>query len=286
MVYPDGLAAVEHPPTDTDGRASGPPVLFVHGSLDRGDSFRRAIRRLGDLWALTYDRRGYQRSRENHRAVHLAGHVADLLALAREAAERRSSEQVVAVGHSFGGDVVLGAALADPGLFGAVAVYEPPMPWLGLRRDGAHRRPLAEDPSVEVERFFRQMVGEASWERLTARGRAERLADGPALVADLGDLRSGTPFDVTGLSVPAVFGRGGSHSREHHRTTVGWLTQHVAGARLFEIPGAGHGAHLSHPDHFAAMTRVALHLAKGPADGPLPMGPGNATNAGGVQPSG
>jgi pimeloyl-ACP methyl ester carboxylesterase len=174
---------------------------------------------------------------------------------------------VVAIGHSLGGNVVVGAALASPRAFDSIGAYEPPMPWLGFRRQGGRPWPaLADDPSAEAERFFSRMVGEGSWSRLTERGRAERRADGPALVADLRSMRGeGPPFDVTALDVPSVFGRGGPASAEHHRHAIEWLGAHVPGALVHEIANAQHGAHLSHPDHFAMMARLVVERAGEPS---------------------
>ena len=107
-------------------------VVFVHGSLDRGESFRRVMRRLPELAIVAYDRRGYQGSRRGG-VVDLGGHIEDLLSIAEAAAS--GGGPVVAVGHSLGGDVVMGAALAAPRAFRAVGAYEPPMPWLGFRRN-------------------------------------------------------------------------------------------------------------------------------------------------------
>jgi len=260
MTYPAALHVMSRP-----GAASGAAtVVFVHGSLDRGDSFRRVMRRLPEHTTLAYDRRGYQGSRGGG-VVDLGGHISDLLSIAEEA--RSGAEgPVVAVGHSLGGDVVIGAALAAPGAFDAVGAYEPPMPWLGFRRDesGAARPwpPLSDDPGEEAERFFSRMVSPAAWSRLTAEGRAERRLDGPALIADLRSFRrEAPPFDVTALSVPAVFGMGGPTSAHHHRRSVQWLGGHVPGAVVYEIAGAQHGAHLSHPDHFAALARLVVQRA-------------------------
>ncbi len=108
---------------------------MVHGSLDRGESFRRVMRRLPDLTVVAYDRRGYQGSLAAG-VVGLDGHVADLLAILSEV-RSRGAGPVVAVGHSVGGDVVLGAALAEPRACDAVGAFEPPMPWLGFRRPQA-----------------------------------------------------------------------------------------------------------------------------------------------------
>jgi len=241
-------------------------VVFVHGSLDRGAGFGRVVRRLPDVGVVTYDRRGYQGSRREASPPDLRGHADDLLTLV--AAISDGTSPIVAVGHSLGGDVVIAAALTDPNRFASIAAYEPPMPWLGLRRPQANRRTDVErwsDPAREVELFFRRMVGDAAWERLSEAGRAERLADGPALVADLRQLHGPAPFDVTALRVPALFGRGGPASSPHHRDTVAWLVEHVDRARLFEIEAAGHGAHLSHPDAFAAMVEAAVQMAVPPS---------------------
>ena len=263
MGYPAGLHILERAGPEPGAAA----VVFVHGSLDRGESFRRAMRRLPDLTVVAYDRRGYQGSRDAG-VVGLGGHIADLVAILAEVRSRGASS-VVAIGHSVGGDVVLGAALAAPGATGSVGAFEPPMPWLGFRRRPPDRSaapgaaPLAEDPGDEVERFFCRVVSPSAWERLSDAGKAARRADGPALVADLLSVRGNPPFNVMDLTVPALFGVGGTASAAHHRDTVAWLGSHVPGATIYEIPAAQHGAHLSHPDGFVGFTRRVVERATG-----------------------
>ena len=260
MGYPAGLHIIERP-----GTAPGAPTLvLVHGALDRAESFARVMRRLPEFAVVAYDRRGYQGSR-GAGVVGLEGHISDLVAIL---ASLRSggAVSVSAVGHSLGGDVVIGAALANPELCGSVGAFEPPMPW--LRVDGADgagaaepsggRPPMAGQPGDEAARFFRRMVSPAAWDRLPQAARAARRADGPALVADLASVRGGAPFDVLDLTVPAVFGRGGMASDRRHRARVAWLGAHVPGAVVHDIAGAGHGAHLSHPDHFAEFARRVM----------------------------
>jgi pimeloyl-ACP methyl ester carboxylesterase len=261
MTYP---AALHFTPRPTAEPGAG-TVVFVHGSLDRGDSFRLAMRRLPEFSGLAYDRRGYQGSREGG-VVDLGGHVDDLLAIA-ETARAETGGPVVAIGHSLGGNVVVAAALASPRAFDAIGAYEPPMPWLGFRRRGGIPwPPLADDPGEEAERFFNRMVGAGAWDRLTEEGRAQRRADGPALEADMRSMRGeGPPFDVGALDVPSVFGRGGPASAAHHRRTVEWLGTNVPGTVVYEIANAQHGAHLSHPDHFAALARLVMERARSPA---------------------
>ncbi len=261
MGYPAGLNVLERAGT-TPG---APAVVLVHGSLDRGDSFGRTMRRLPDLTMVAYDRRGYQGSRAAG-VVGLSGHIADLLDILAEVRARGAS-RVVAVGHSVGGDVVLGAALAEPTTLDALGAFEPPMPWIGFRRAPSDTEPrqgsadearASRDPGDEAERFFRRMVSAAAWERLSEAGREGRRADGPALVADFMSLRGESPFDVRKLAVPAVFGMGGPNTALHHRDAVSWLGAHVPGATIYEIRSAQHGAHLSHPDNFAGFIRAVL----------------------------
>jgi pimeloyl-ACP methyl ester carboxylesterase len=252
-----------------DGPASsGLLVVLVHGSLDRSTSFARVLRRLGDLHTVVYDRRGYHRSR-GALPLHttLDGHVDDLLAVI-------DGRPAVVVGHSYGGLVALGTALRPEGRrsVAGVAAYEPPMPWLPLwprRPEARPARTGSGDPpdgAAEAERFFRRMVGDTAWDRLPEEGRAARRADGPALAAELRAIRmTEAPFDVTALGVPAVFARG-ERSADRHRRSVAWLVDQTPGAELAEFPGAGHGAHLTHPDAFADLARRVLARAEHQAD--------------------
>jgi len=258
MSYPSGLHIIDRP-ADRDG---APTLVLVHGSLDRAESFRRVMRRLPDVRIVAYDRRGYQDSRAAG-MVDMGGHMTDLLDIVSEV-RSHGAERVSVIGHSLGGDVVVGAAIAEPRAFTSIGAFEPPMPWLGFRRpleDNSQPRtwtPLADDPGDEAEHFFGRMVSKGSWERLTDEGRASRRADGPALVADLTGMRGPAPFDVMALTVPCIFGMGGAGSQPHHRAGVEWLGTHVPGATYFEIEGSQHGAHLSHPDKFAVYARMVL----------------------------
>lgn len=272
MDQPHSLSVTEHVPDDPS--SAGPLLVLVHGSLDRAGSFARVLRRLRDLHTLAYDRRGYHRSR-HLLPVHatLGGHVDDLLAVIDD-------RPAVVIGHSYGGIIALDAALrpGGPGPILAIASYEPPLPWLASRSPrpaasgpGVDRRGPGEteDPAERAERFFRRMVGDSAWERLSDAAKSDRRADGAALAAEMDAIRvSEPPFDVAALTVPATYGRGGN-SLPHHRQAVDWLVAHTPGARLVEIAGAGHGAHLTHPDAFAAMARETLACADaGPGVGP------------------
>ena len=241
-----GLHVVEHHPEP--GAASLPTVVLVHGSLDRGATFARSVRRLADLHVVTYDRRGYHHSRPMGVARTLGEHVSDLVSVVGDG-------PAVVVGHSYGGDVAIGAAIEAPGAIRAVGAYEPPLPWLDWWPRRSASNIANEDPAAFAESFFRRVAGDAGWDRLTEQTRAARQADGPALVAELADLRRpGPPFDLAALGVPLVLGRGGA-SVWHHRRAIDALVELVPGSEVIEIPGSAHGAPLSHPDAFAAFVR-------------------------------
>jgi pimeloyl-ACP methyl ester carboxylesterase len=243
----EGLHLIEHRPL----RPGAPLVVLVHGSLDRAASFSRVGRRLRDLDVVVYDRRGYHRSRSAApRAAGFDDHVADLLAVI---GDRRAA----VVGHSLGGDVALAAAIAAPQAITAVGAYEPPLPWMAWwpRRN---RTIDTDDPAGFAEAFFRRVVGDQAWERLPERTRAERRAEGPTLLAEISALRmDAAPFDLAALAVPLVVGRG-ERSLAHHRRAIDALVELRPDAEVVEISGAAHGAHLSHPDAFAAFVRQTV----------------------------
>ncbi|HEY1635311.1 MAG TPA: alpha/beta hydrolase [Acidimicrobiales bacterium] len=229
-------------------------VVLIHGSMDRGPSFSRVVSRLSDLWVLTYDRRGYHRSRQAVPLAHtLDEHVDDLFAVL-------AGRHAVAAGHSYGGAMALTAAWRRPEQIRAVVAYEPPAPWLPWwpTRSAGGSAAGARGPEDAAESFMRRMIGDARWERLPERTRARRRDEGHALIAEMASMRDGgAPFDPTGVSVPTVIARG-ELSLPHHRRGVEVLADLVPGAELVEVEGAGHGAHLTHPDAFAAIVRRAL----------------------------
>ena len=184
-------------------------------------------------------------------------HVADLVAVVGDG-------PAVVVGHSYGGDVALGAAIEAPHVIGAVGAYEPPLPWCEWWPRRSASSIADEDPATFAEGFFRRVVGDAGWDRLTDQARADRRADGPALVAELADIRRhGAPFDLAALRVPA-----GARTRRRLGPAPPAGHRRAGRARprrprSIEIPGSAHGAPLSHPDAFAAFVRRVVERAMG-----------------------
>lgn len=223
-------------------------IICIHGGLDRGGSFARLARRTDRFDLVAYDRRGYQGSR-SLQPLSLALHIQDLLAIMASESQRGP---VVLLGHSFGGVVALGAAIEEPSLTQLALVYETPLPWI-LKREST-RPPLTDDPDVEVERFFRRMVSNSAWERLSDHEKRSRQLDGPALLSDLKGLHGGrVPYDVAHLKVPTIYIYGDGIIRDYYNSLCLELSSASANIRCRELENAGHGAHLSRPDQLAAV---------------------------------
>jgi pimeloyl-ACP methyl ester carboxylesterase len=223
-------------------------LICVHGGLDRGGSFARLARRIEYFDVVAYDRRGYQGSRALA-PLDLEHHIDDLVALARREAAKGP---VILFGHSFGGVVTLGAALREPSLVDFVSVYEAPLPWVLYRESS--RPHLSEDAGDEAERFFRRMVSNGAWERLSEMEKNSRRLDGPALLSDLGLLRSGSkPFDLSQLSTPTLYAHGDALFVEYYRALCRDLEVLSPFISSYELANAPHGAHLANPDQLAAL---------------------------------
>jgi pimeloyl-ACP methyl ester carboxylesterase len=239
------------------GPEDAPLVALVHGSMDRSTSFAKIVRRLRDEFRMiSYDRRGYGRSVAVGGPFTMAQQVGDLLSV-------MADRVGVVVGHSYGGDLALAAAEVRPDLVCGVGVFEPPMPWTDWwpTTSGGYsvvaQSRANEDPAAIAERFMRRMLGDERWERLPASTRAERLAEGPALTGEIVDLQAHAAFDPGAITVPVVVARG-ANGADHHRQSVEHLFSTLADPAMMTIEEAGHGAHNSHPDEFAAFVRLVV----------------------------
>ncbi|MHB1486021.1 MAG: alpha/beta fold hydrolase [Acidimicrobiales bacterium] len=260
--------------------ARGAWVVLIHGSMDRSRSFSAVRQELQDVDVVTYDRRGYHRSRSAlPLAKSIADQVEDLISVLTQArgvasgadqardmaynagqAGGADRSAVVLVGHSFGADVALAAAQAHPDQFQAVVAYEPPMPWAPWWPATSMGRMALEAASAEdgAEQFMRDSIGDRRWDGLSPETRRLRRAEGPALLAEMRSIRQGRPaFQPDLVKVPVVLGCG-TASQDRHQHASRELAGALPDAQLVEIPGAGHGAHLSHPAEFVGLVRAAL----------------------------
>lgn len=197
---------------------------------------------------IAYDRRGYQQSR-NRQPLSLDGHAEDLRAVVDAVA---SDMPTLVFGHSYGGVVALRSAETGAS-FDALVTYEPPLPWLGPRTGSFGE--LDPDPEAEAEAFFRRMVSNSAWDRMSTAEQASRRSDGPALHNDLSTIRSDTAaLNWTTVTTPWTYGHGDAADRvEYYESIATRLRRDVPAITTTKVAHAGHGAHLSNPE---AMVRL------------------------------
>ena len=239
------------------GDETSPSAAVVHGSMDRSAGLLRLSRRLDATHrVLRYDRRGYGRSVDVGPPWTVEANVADLEGLLAST----TSAPTVVIGHSFGGNVALALASRRPDLVSAVVVYETPLSWLDWwPSDSAGAAAMAsENAGDAAEAFMRRLVGDAIWERLPASKRAERRAEGAAMVGELADLRRQAAWSGTDIDMP-VLALCGEHARPHHRTAMEHLSSMIPQCRFGVVPGAGHAGPHTHAD--AVATAMAPFLA-------------------------
>ncbi|HUY30015.1 MAG TPA: alpha/beta fold hydrolase [Acidimicrobiales bacterium] len=261
-----------HVETSEHADHAAPAVVLVHGVLDSGRSFSRLRRVLaGRHPTVAYDRRGYQRSRVAGAACGLlADHVDDLLWILEEHAPAIAAHaspcgarRAVVLGHSYGGVVALTAASRRPDLVGAVVAYEPPLSWLPFwsapAGAGAPVPPAPETgeaPAAFAERFTRSMLGDERYARLAPATRAGIALDGAAAAGEIAELPTAAAFDASAIDVTVVAARG-SDAAVRHVLGAEWLAGAVRGATLAVVAGAGHGAHITHPNELAVLVEEA-----------------------------
>ncbi len=236
-------------------------IVLVHGAPDRSAAFRNVITHLGDRHVVTYDRRGYGRSRATTPARGMIDHAQDLLQVM--ATCRRPP---VVVAHSFGSNPTMLAATLRPGAFAALGLWEPPIPWVEWwpERTKTYNAEIASsgEPADAVETMYRRLLGDEEWDRLPSAVRAQRRAEGAAFQADMASALD-APFAFEDVAVPAVVGYGTGTSEEH-AYGARWLAERLPHASLSSIPGAGHFAPRTHPEEFAAFVRsVAASVVPG-----------------------
>jgi pimeloyl-ACP methyl ester carboxylesterase len=227
-----------------------PTVVFVHGSMDRGASFKKAVNYLGHYSTLIYDRRGYGKSRGLDPAVSdgVAGNVKDLKQLTNNLGD------FILVGHSFGGVIALTFAQDAPVNLKALLVYEPPLSFMPWWHDSDAPTMFSETgtPEMRVDIFMTRMLKER-WINASDRAKAKRFSEAPALVADLSRLRyEPPPFDPANIQLPVLLARGSESHARHHRA-ASWLLKGLVNAKEVVVAGAGHTLHSSDPQKFAGL---------------------------------
>jgi pimeloyl-ACP methyl ester carboxylesterase len=215
--------------------AERPIVVLVHGTRDRSESFDAVVQLLPEMDIVRYDRRGWGDEPWDGSAPTIDDHADDLLAVIGD-------EPVVVVGHSWGGNVVLAAAIHHPETVRTVGIFETSMPWAPWWPAG-HKDHIA----ATVERVRQKTEG-------TPRQRQER-----ALFASEASQALSMPYDLNRLEAPCVAGYGTKSYPDFAIGVPGFAK--AVRAQLYEITDVGHMAHREHPELFAAFVRRVVEHA-------------------------
>ena len=244
-MYPDHVVRLNLHRTVHEG---GPlRFVLVHGSMDRQSGFARLVKHLREYGeVVTFDRRGYGRSRDVGGPFDIATHADDL-------AEVIGDRPSIVVGHSLGGVVALAAASRVGSVITGLVLYEIPMswePWWPKDSGGSIAASMTDQPSDAAEAFMRRVVGSERWDRLPERTRAKRRAEGVALVGEMTSIRAGCPWTPSEVRCPIVsgYGRGG---RPQFARSAEEITNSFPDSVLVPMDAARHNAHSTEPELFA-----------------------------------
>jgi pimeloyl-ACP methyl ester carboxylesterase len=256
---PDGEIEIE-----VRGDAGATPALvLVHGAPDRSTSFGPVVPHLADLRVVLFDRRGYGRSLELPTARSMRDHAEDLLDVMT-----RGGSPCAVVAHSFGSNPTMLAATLRPDLFGALGLWEPPLPWVDWwpqrTKDFDAEVASSDDPAGTIEAMYRRMLGEDTWDAMPADRRERRRGEGVAFRADMQTVLD-APYAFADVAVPTLVGYGTATSPEHVEGAA-WLVDQLPDAHLYAVPGAGHFANRTHPEEFARFVRLVVARVERPGE--------------------
>lgn len=235
-----------------DRYGSGPPLLLVHGGFsDHATNWEFVKEQLGQRYtvhAVARRGRGETDATEGHSMEDEFSDVAALIS--------SIDEPVFLLGHSYGGQVALGAALMTADRVRRLVLYEPPNPH-NLDKDVMRRlEKLAStsDWDAFAETFFRDMLhvpAEVVEEMRKPEIWSPIVSDARAT---LGDLRAIGRYDFNAdrfraLKMPVLLQVGTESVRELYVTDA--LAAVLPDARIEELPGQAHEAPTTAPDMYA-----------------------------------
>lgn len=247
-------------PVHYEVAGDGPPVVLVHGAMvdgrmwdDQFEAFARLYR------TVRYDLAGHGRS-----ALPVGGHSER--AVLRSVLESLEIDRAHVVGLSFGARIAIEFALAHPDRVRSLVLTMGGLPGYEgggfpeeLNRDFdridaavkagdldaakelmlrlSPMRPSAEIP--DVRKRIQAMLDEYSWYPFTTE-------------IDFDDLDPPPGARIHELRVPVLM-VGGDREIDAFRQQNRWVAANVPGARLVEIPGAGHMVNMERPDEYNAV---------------------------------
>ncbi len=248
----------------------GIPVVLVHGALTDYRFWTDQMGALGDSTrVVAYSRRHHFPNpwRPDDSPIGFESNALDLVALVRAL----QLDRPVIVGHSWGGLVVLQAALRQPALFRAVILVEPVADSLiadsalraatgrqvGEAMNLALARFSPRDPVPALQTWLDALYGAGFWSSIDPAGQA-RLRDNAHTLPSAGSPEPAVGCaDLTGLTLPVLL-VGGSESRPRQQATLETLARCLPSATRVVVTGAGPLLPRTHPAEFAEAVRRFL----------------------------
>jgi pimeloyl-ACP methyl ester carboxylesterase len=249
-------------------KGDGIPILLIHPAGATASTWGPVVDDLAQVGrVITYDRRGYCRSR-GEPVQSIATHTQDAAALL----ETLGAAPAVVVGMSIGATIAIDLALRRPDLVRAVVAHESPwhvtrqpptraqvealgrMGWLSAR--GRHA-----DAAAAFLRFaYAYRDGGTAWDAFPEEWRQTVSENAKAALIDIRIAIGGYPTakQLTAIT-PPVTCTYGTQSRKPLVRVARSLVRIIPNAKLSEIPGAGHAAAFDAPVNFAKVIVDATH---------------------------
>jgi pimeloyl-ACP methyl ester carboxylesterase len=226
------------------GREGAPVVLLIHGLTDSVESFDGMVEELTpDHTVITYDRRGWGRSRDDAPPTSLADHAQDAIDLLE-------GRRATVVGHSYGGVVGLMVAVLRPDLVASLAVFEPTVPFTDWWPDYDEMMRRSADLKPMMKRWSSGMP---------RRTPEQRASDDASMARDFSFVET-APFDFADVKVPCLVG-GSVDTTPWDYQSANRLSE-LLDADVVVFRDAGHTVHRTHPREFADFTRRAIALGR------------------------
>jgi pimeloyl-ACP methyl ester carboxylesterase len=254
------LTSPGRPVLSYDKSGSGWPLVLVHGGFsDHNTNWEFVKPRLRErftVYAMARRGRGDTDATEGHS---LEDEARDVVALIRAV-----GEPTFLLGHSYGAQCALAAALLIPDCVRKLVLYEPPRPAIFSNEVVSRLEGLAAAHAWDefAMTFFRDTLLVPVQELEAVR--ATELW--PPIVADakasLGDLRALNRYDFNGercrgLEIPVLLQVGSESPRDLYVTDA--LAAVLPNARIEELPGQAHEGMTTAPGMYAeAVTRFFL----------------------------
>lgn len=240
------------------------PVVMVHGGFSSRRTWDFVAPKLAETRrVILYDRRGHSESGPPTNGGTVRAHVTDLAALIGQL----DLAPAWVIGSSYGAQIALRLAAAEPDLLRGVVAHEPGLllslivdagglapvvDELGRKEDVVANLIVRGDHESAARELVETVLGPESWPLLPAELRRTYVQNAPAVLAELSDPER-NDFDLASLAGfyrPVLLTKG-AESPPFFAAVVERFAAALPNAEVRTFPGAGHAPHMTHPDVYA-----------------------------------